>query len=77
MAPSETDRTEFYFIEYLLEDLEEKIKEENKQIKKQEDEYKKNAPTYKAPKAPKVGNTNYGGFKVPKMDIPKIPTPKF
>ena len=36
IPPSEVDRLDFYFVEYLLEDLEEKIAEENKQHKKQE-----------------------------------------
>ena len=78
---SETDKEEFYMIEYLLEDLEEKINEENKQYKKQEDEYKKQSKMSQ-PKMPKVGETNYGGFKtpkvsMPKMSMPKVSTPKF
>jgi len=82
ITPSEADKLDFYMIEYLLEDLEEKIDEENKRFKKQEEEYKKESQSYKTPKMPKVGSTDYGGFKTPKLDMPKltmpnIPTPKF
>lgn len=63
-------------LEYMLEDLEEKIKEENKQMKKQEQEYQKSSAS-KTPKPPKASSTDYGGFKVPKVSIPKMPTPKF
>jgi hypothetical protein len=76
MSPSETDATEFYLIEYMLQDLEEKITEENKRYKKQEEDSKKQQSSYKAPAAPKVGNTNYGGFKTPKLAMPKISMPK-
>ena len=67
-------------LEYLLEDLEEKIDEENKRYKKQEDDYKKQMQVSQ-PKMPKVGDTNFGGFKTPKMDMPKfnmpsMPSPK-
>ena len=58
-------------VEYLLEDLEEKINEENKAHKNQEREYKKQ--TSLAPKMPKVGSTDFGGFKTPKIPTPKIP----
>ena len=68
-------------IEYLLEDLEDKINEENKRYKKQEDDYKKESQM-SSPKSPKVGSTDYGGFKTPKMNMPKMnmpsmPRPKF
>jgi hypothetical protein len=69
-----TDATEFYMLEYILEDLEEKISEENKRYKKQEDEYKKNQ-NYNQPKPPKVGQTDFGGFKTPKMNIPNMSPP--
>jgi hypothetical protein len=76
MSPEETDYTEFYMAEYLLQDLEEKIDEENKRAKKQEDEYAKQSKSYKSPKTPKIGDTNYGGFKTPKLAMPKLNTPK-
>ena len=69
------DGTEFYMLEYILEDLEEKINEENKRYKKQEDEYQKSQSSYKQPKPPKVGQTDFGGFKTPKMNIPNMSPP--
>ena len=57
------------------EDLEEKVKEENKRAEAQEREYKKqSSASQKLPKmnAPKFGNPNFGGFKTPKMNIPKL-----
>ena len=63
-------------MEYLFQDLDEKITEENKRYKKQEDEYKKQQTSHKTPKAPKVGDTNYGGFKTPKLAMPKLSVPK-
>jgi len=73
IQPSEIDKMEFYRVEYLLEDLEEKIKEENKNNRKQEEEYKKQSSGVKTPKMPKIGSTNFGGFKTPKIPTPKIP----
>jgi len=72
----DTDKAEFYMMEYLFQDLDEKISEENKRYKKQEDEYKKQQSSQKAPKMPKAGDTNYGGFKTPKLPIPKLSMPK-
>jgi hypothetical protein len=60
---------EFYEIEYILEELDDFNKEEEKRYKKEEQEMKK-AQSQK----PK---TDYGGFKVPKMSLPNIPKPKF
>jgi len=60
-------------VEYLLQDLEEKVTEENKQHKSQEKEYQKQASGMKSPQMPKVGSTNFGGFKTPKIPTPKIP----
>jgi hypothetical protein len=74
---SESDSTEFYMMEYLLQDLEEKITEENKRHKKQESEYQKQSQSPKSPGQPKIGDTNYGGFKTPKLNIPKMQMPKF
>jgi hypothetical protein len=73
LQPSELDKMEFYMIEYLLKDLDEKITEENKAHKKQEGEYKKQTTGIKNPQMPKVGSTNFGGFKTPKIPTPKIP----
>ena len=61
---------EFYEIEYLLQELEEFNKEEDKRYKKEGQEIKK-AQTQKPTKM------DYGGFKIPKMNIPNIPRPKF
>lgn len=75
MTPAQVDETEFYLLEYLIEDLEEKVKEENKRVKEQEREYKKQSASYpKPPKmdVPKFGNPNFGGFKTPKINIPKL-----
>lgn len=74
---SDTDSHEFYMLEFLLEELEEKVKEENKRAQQQEKEYKKQSSSYskqKLPKmdVPKFGSGNYGGFKTPKVNIPKI-----
>ena len=57
---------EFYRIEYMLKNFEEALDEEEKQYKTQ------------IPKMSdyKTGNTNYGGFKTPKIDLPKISPPK-
>lgn len=72
IQPSEVDRLEFYMVEYLLEDLEEKINEENKANKNQEKEYKKQSKMTN-PKMSKIGSTDFGGFKTPKIPTPKIP----
>lgn len=76
ISPLELDQMEFYRIEYLLKNYEAALDEEekhyNKQKKEQEkQQYQKPKPSdYKMP-------SSYGSFKVPKMDIPKMPTPKF
>lgn len=71
IGPSELDNLPFYFVEMLLQELEEKVDEENKRNKQQENEQRKQMDTSKLPKM-----DSYGGFKTPKMDIPKIPTPR-
>ena len=43
------------------------VEEENKRAKSQEKEYSNKGTKH----------TDYGGFKTPKMEIPKIPKPKF
>lgn len=69
---------EFYRIEYILKNFEEALDEEDKQYKKQEKEqqkqYQKSTPKPYKPQS--SSGTNYGGFKTPKLDMPKIYTPK-
>jgi len=62
---------EFYRIEYLLKNYEEALDEEEKQYKSKEKEYQKQY------KQPSLSSSNYGGFKTPKIEIPKITPPKF
>jgi len=68
---------EFYRIEYILKNFEESLDEEEKHYKKTQKDYERkyqqSTPNYKQPS---VGNTNYGGFKTPKLDVPKINPPK-
>jgi hypothetical protein len=72
---------EFYRIEYMLKNFEEALDEEDKQYKKTQKNYEKkyqqSSPSMPNYKAPSLGNTNYGGFKTPKIDVPKITAPKF
>lgn len=67
---------EFYRIEYMLKNFEQALDEEEKHYKKQEKEYQQSSP-HSSSSSYKPGNTNYGGFKTPKIDIPKITPPKF
>jgi hypothetical protein len=64
---------EFYEIEYLLKELEDFNAEEEKRYKKEEIEAKRQAQV----KQPKMDKPDYGGFKVPKMNLSNIPKPKF
>lgn len=73
ITPSEIDKLEFYRIEMLIRAYEKNIEEERKQQKQQEGVYEKQYSSH-VPKQPQV---DYGGFKVPKMDIPKINMPNF
>jgi hypothetical protein len=75
ISPGEVDKLDFFWVEYLLEDLEEKIDAENKRFKKQEEEYQKQNQANKPPKTPRVGSTDYGGFKTPKMKMPQMKMP--
>lgn len=61
----------------MLKNFEEYIDEEEKQYKKQEKQQMKEQQSYKQPKLPSPGKSDYGGFKTPKIDIPKIQVPKF
>jgi len=63
MPPSELDRLEFYFIEYMIQDLEEKFEAENKNYKKE-----KIAQEKSMPKMPSASD----GFKPPKINMPKF-----
>ena len=54
----------------MLKNFEDALDEEEKHYKKQEKEYEKQ---YKQQQIPQ---TNYGGFKTPKIDLPKINVPK-
>jgi hypothetical protein len=68
---------EFYRIEYMLKNFEEALDEEDKHYKgeqkKQEKQYQKSNQNYKQGSS----SNNYGGFKTPKLDVPKITPPKF
>jgi hypothetical protein len=73
ISPLDLRQIEFYEVEYLIQELEQYTEEENKRNSKQESEYKKQSQSsYKNPAA----SSNYGGFKTPKMAVPKIPRPK-
>jgi hypothetical protein len=80
ISPLDLRQLEFYEIEYLLQELEDFTEEENKRNKNQEKDYQKQASA--SYKKPSVGKTDYGGFKTPKIDMPKmsmpsIPRPRF
>jgi hypothetical protein len=65
---------EFYRIEYMLKNFEESLDEEEKQYKSKQKEYERQ---YQKPNKDFKPSTNYGGFKTPKVDVPKITPPKF
>jgi len=79
ISPLDLRQLEFYEIEYLLKNFEEYIDEEEKAYKKQEKDQQKKyqQQQQKMPKfeTPKMGS-DFGGFKTPKIDIPKINVPK-
>ena len=62
---------EFYRVEYMVQNYEEFIEEENKQYEKSKKENQVSMSKTKIP------NMNPGQFKPPKMNIPKIQVPKF
>lgn len=76
ITPNVLDELPFYRFEMILRSYEEIIEEEEKRHKQQEQQYEKEYKTNKykpkTPKQPKVGNTNYGGFKTPKINMPKL-----
>jgi hypothetical protein len=77
LSPLDLDQMEFYRIEYMLKNFEEALDEEDKHYKgkqkEYEKQYQKSTPSQKDFKP----STNYGGFKTPKLDVPKITPPKF
>jgi hypothetical protein len=71
-------KLEFWDIEETLDLWKEQMDKEKEEHDKQQKNYSKQQSTpsmkptsYKAPKAPKP-STNFGGFNVPKMNIPKM-----
>jgi sortase (surface protein transpeptidase) len=60
---------EFWRVEKLIENYEDFLEEEKKQY---DDQKKQQEQQYKNQNQPKV---NYGGFKVPKVEIPKMNLP--
>jgi exonuclease V gamma subunit len=62
--PLVLDQLDFYRVENILTAYEEIVDEENKAQEEQQKKYEKELP-----------QPEYGGFKVPKMDIPKINMP--
>ncbi|MDD5648905.1 MAG: hypothetical protein PHF86_00565 [Candidatus Nanoarchaeia archaeon] len=76
ISPWDLRQLEFYEVEYLLEELEEFIEEENRRNRKEEIEYKKQQPKFNSPKMD-YGKPNYGGFQTPKINIPTFQRPKF
>jgi len=71
ITPVELGELEFYRVEYLLENYEAFVKEENKQYENQQKDYQKES-TSQLPKQPKLDTP-----RLPKMDIPKMQYPKF
>ena len=78
ISPIELDQMEFYRIEYLLKNFEEALDEEEKQYKSKQKEYEKQYKQYSPStiKQPSFSGSDYGGFKVPKIEVPKITPPK-
>jgi len=67
IVPSELDQMEFYRVEYMLQNYEEFIEEENKRNKDQESAQTKSMAQTKSSSMPKMPN-----MQVPKMNIPKF-----
>jgi hypothetical protein len=76
ISPLELDEMEFYRIEYMLQNYEETLDEEEKRYKKQEIEQKKQYQQSN-PQMKDFKPQNFGGFKTPKIEMPKINIPKF
>jgi hypothetical protein len=67
ITPLELDQMEFYRVEYMIQNYEEFIEEENKQMKKQEKDQNMSI---------KQSQAGMGQFKAPNMKIPNIQVPK-
>ena len=65
--PLELDQLAFYRVEEILNAYEEIVEEENKNQADEQKKYEKQS---------QMPQPDYGGFKVPKMDIPKVNMPK-
>lgn len=72
ISPIDLEKLEFYRIHYLLKEYEEYIEKENEEYKKQQRESERQSKI-----SSNLPSPNYGGFKVPKVDIPKFDIPKF
>lgn len=74
------DDIEFYRVEMLLEAYEKHLDEQQKHHEGEENKYQKEysqaQQKYKTPDPKSFGNTYYGGFKTPKLNIPKFNVPK-
>ena len=66
--PLVLDQLQFYRVEEILNAYEDMTEEENKQ---------QTAQQQKQEKEMKMPQPNYGGFKVPKVEMPHINMPKF
>jgi len=64
ITPLELDQMEFYRVEYMIQNYEEFVEEENKQQKQQE---KDQGMSF---------SKGQGAYKPPKMVVPKISVPK-
>ena len=62
--PLELDQLAFYRVEEILNAYEEIVDEENKSQEAEQKKYEKQS---------QLPQADYGGFKVPKMDLPKMP----
>ena len=65
ITPLELDQMEFYRVEYMIQNYEEFIEEENKRYKQQEKDQGKSF------------SKSSSQYKPPKMNIPKMNIPKF
>ena len=67
VSPIHLERLEFYRIQFIIKEYEVYLERENKEYEKQQREAEKQSS----------GSTpNFGGFKVPKFDIPTFNIPK-
>ena len=70
-------KLEFWDIEQTLDLWKEQMEKEKEESDRQQKNYSKQQPSmkptqYKAPSASSAKQTNFGGFNVPKMNIPKM-----